>query len=104
MEWKVYYSNFSDDKICEFNIFDHTSFYNAVKMHAKKCKSYEEFSKELKSSLMYYFWCKSEYEIILKPWIVRDADKKEVKIDMYDQVMLNWPVFLDYVWNRRNEL
>ena len=46
---------------------------------------------------MYYFWCKSEYEVVIAPW-GGSIGANEVKIDIYTQVMNNWDVFLDYVW------
>jgi len=69
---------------------------------------------------MYYFWCKAEHEIVITsfpPYI----DKKEFnrlsseefrvcsdvrlrcgeKIDIYEQIRMNWDVFVDYVWNSK---
>lgn len=45
---------------------------------------------------MYYMWSKCEYEIILSPWTGRADD---IKIDVYDQIMMNWNSFVDYVWS-----
>ena len=76
---------------------------------------------------MYHFWSKSEWEIALTDWPTH-IDVKEVarlqkeldehfgrwnrepysidvhlrvaeKIDVFDQVMLNWDIFIDYLWN-----
>ena len=41
-------------------------------------------------------WSKCEYEIILSPWTGRADD---IKIDIYDQIMMNWNSFVDYVWS-----
>ena len=59
---------------------------------------------KLKSELLYYFWSKSEFEVIIAPWVGGDKDKDSVKIDVYDQVMNNFEVFVDYVWNNKEEL
>lgn len=77
----------------------------------------EIFAPEFRNTLMYYFWSKCECEIILTNWPTSfkvdveklDATKHDVrdvvdleiakKIDMYDQVMNNWYLILDYVWN-----
>ena len=85
-------------QITILNIIDHYSFNEDVKQHLKKCKDKTEFTKELKSSLMYYFWSKSEYEILIYPWC-GGQHTKEIKIDVYSQVMLNWDKFVDYVWS-----
>ena len=47
---------------------------------------------------MYYMWSKSEYEIIVSPWVGRAED---IKIDVYSQVHMNWDRFVDYVWSFR---
>ena len=58
--------------------------------------SRDEFEDGLKKYLMYYMWSKCEYEIILSPWTGRADD---IKIDVYDQIMMNWNSFVDYVWS-----
>jgi len=34
----------------------------------------------------------------------KDYEKHPLKIDVYEQVMNNWDVFIDYLWNNRKEL
>lgn len=149
--WNVYCSDFNGKEIKLFNIFDHWSFYNECVKAKKKFKEDKEaFAKEVKGWLMYYFWSKCEWEIILDHWpsgewyelrttmkvsdmvdMYRSAgincdswrisenviDKeitleafpewhkyKQEKIDVYDQVMNNWDIFIDYLWDHRNEL
>lgn len=45
---------------------------------------------------MYYFWCKSEYELVLKQWVGRECEQK---VDIFSQVYLSWDRFIDYLWN-----
>lgn len=102
MEWNVFYHNMNAQEITVLNIFEHGGFMKDVKKHLKECPDKEAFVKELKSSLMYYFWSKSEYEIIISPWC-GGRNTKEKKVDIYSQVMLNWDKFVDYVWSFRKE-
>jgi hypothetical protein len=51
---------------------------------------------------MYYFWSKAEWEIIISSWPNRDND--ELKIDVFDQVMLNWEAFVDYCWSNKKKI
>lgn len=95
MEWYVYYDDFNSKQIKKFNIFDHWKFKEDVEQDLRRYKSRAEFEKSLKMHLMHYFWSKSEWEILLSSWIGR---ANTVKIDIYDQVMLNWEVFVDYCW------
>ena len=100
MKWNVFYYNINKKKIETFNIFEHSSF-NKYIQQAKKLKTKEEFSEQLKSELLYYFWSKAEWEVIITPWVGGDREKCAVKIDVYEQVMSNWDVFVDYVWSEK---
>lgn len=94
MEWNVIRSDFNSRKIETFNIFRHGGFSRDIANEAKKCKSKDEFLKRLRGSLMYYFWCKCEWEVIVGDLIDGDAKRK---IDVYWQVMNNWHIFSEYV-------
>lgn len=95
MEWNVYYHDISTREIRTMNVFRHSRFLEDVQKHLKKFNEKDEFEKALKSSLMYYFWSKSEYEIIISAWCGGNGDES-VKIDIYSQIMLNWGKFVDY--------
>lgn len=97
MEWNVFYHNVNKQKIETFNIFEHCSFNEDVNEHLKTCKTKEEFAENLKSKLRYYFWSKAQYEVIVSPWC-GGKNTKDIKIDIFDQVMNNWDVFVNYVW------
>ena len=103
MKWNVFIHNFNKNEIEEYNIFNHHCFTHEVKQAVKKYKDKNDFLDKLKSELRYYFWSKCEWEVIISPWVGRKEPCEE-KIDVYNQVMLNWDVFADYVWENRNEL
>lgn len=50
---------------------------------------------------MYYFWSKSQYEVLILPWVGKADD---IKIDIYDQVMMNWDKFSEYVWTNKEKI
>lgn len=99
MEYNVFYHDPNIKQITTFNIFRHGRFredvYEALNTYTEK----NNFAEKLKNILLYYFWCKSEYEIIISPWIGDKSDEK--KIDIYSQVMLNFDKFIDYVWSNK---
>ena len=101
MEWYVFYHDMSKREITTFNIFHHYNFNKDVIRDLKQVKNKDEFAKKLKSNLQYYFWCKSEFEVLISPWC-GGMGTEDVKIDIYTQVMNNWDVFLDYCWNSKN--
>lgn len=103
LSWYVYRQNMDTGAIVPFNIFRHYDFCRDVENEIKKYslsasndKDKSDFAISVKSRLMYYFWSKAEYEIVLKNWIGSDC---EIKIDVYDQVMLNFSKFIDYLWS-----
>lgn len=126
MKWNVYRSNPNKRKMEIYNIFDHGTFCKYVEKHLKECTNKEEFAEKLKSELRYYFWCKSEHEIVLTSWTphieMKELDRLNTerekhikewgnepyslcvrpnlweKVDIYSQVMNNWEIFVDYVW------
>lgn len=144
--WNVYYGNCNSKEIEVFNIFEHYSFYkDCVKAKKKFKDDKNRFAEEVRGSLMYYFWSKCEWEIILCHWPdgemgdmrttmkLKDAIKalqpknmivrvgalekdvtmrvypewnkySEEKIDVYQQVMNNWDIFINYLWENRKEL
>ena len=98
LDWDVYRHDINRCRMTTYNVFNHGGFIEDVKKHLKTCKTREELAEGLKRSAMYYFWSKSEWEIILSPWI---GHGEPVKIDVYDQLRLNWDVFVDCVWDRK---
>lgn len=104
MEWNVYHYNSNKNKIELYNIFDHYSFNKYIKKAARECFIKEDFIEQLQSELRYYFWSKAEWEVLVSPWVGGDREKDTVKIDVYDQVMMNWDKFTEYVWNNRKIL
>lgn len=122
--------DFNEKKIKEFNIFNHYRFCEDVKKALKKIEDKTEFAKVIKRDLMYYFWSKCEYEIVLTSWVPH-IDKEELdrlneefkedtkkyghepqslmvepnvfkKVDIYEQIALNFDVFVDYVWSHKS--
>ena len=91
--------DFNANKIVPFNVFDHWSFLDDCKKNAKKnAKDYDAFCEQLRKDSMYWFWSKCEWEIIVGPW-VRKSDDCSIKIDVFEQLQLNWDVFCQYTWS-----
>lgn len=99
----------------------------------KRIEDFEAaFVERIKRNLMYYYCSKAEWEVVVTSWppymSLEEVDKvnneigkyeKEYghkpyithfspavgeKIDVYDQVMLNWDIFVEYVLNHIKEL
>ena len=106
-EWNVYIGNFNSSEIECYNIFTHGRFFEDVcKIISKYNEANSEgivntiqstdewLSEEIRSSLMYYFWSKCEWEVVITDWPRGEVEKK---IDVYQQVRLNWSRFIRYI-------
>ena len=103
LEWNALIGDWNHKEIKTFNIFHHYGFLEYCKKNAKKnAKDYAKFCEQLYADLHYCFWSKSEYEVIVTDWPT--TGRCEKKIDIYDQVALNWNVFCNYVWSHAVEL
>lgn len=137
--WNVLVEDINRKEIVSYNIFDHVRFvtdlvkdYNKLKRD-KTLEDFEAaFIERIKRNLMYYYWSKAEWEIVVTSWppymSLDEVDKvnneinkyeKEYghkpniahfssavgeKIDVYDQIMLNWDMFAEYILNHTKEL
>jgi hypothetical protein len=66
----------------------------------KRDLSRNDFARHLRSHLFCFFCSKCEYEVLISPW-TGNKEKGTIKIDIFDQVMMNFDIFVDYVWNSR---
>ncbi len=119
MQWNVFREDINRREIEVFDVFHHGSFNDDVLKLKKKGLSREEFAKELRSIVMYYFWSKCEHEVVITSWppyikkeeLMRMNAEEEgyykynvrlavgKKVDIYQQLSLNWERFVDYVFN-----
>ena len=128
LEWNVLREDWNDRSIYVFNIFDNYTFRTGVMEASRKhFLNFKKFSKEVRSSIMYAFWSKSEYEVVVTSWppyidreeherILKEftENKKQIrcdanlcvaeKIDIADQIFLNWDKFIRYLWKNRFRL
>ena len=101
LKWIVILPN-QTYNITTYNIFNSVSFVSGLmdlKARFKKDNSIV-LKEQIKKLLMYSFWSKAEYEIMVKLLF----GKEEHKIDVYEQVMLNYDVFYDYLMNNWKQI
>lgn len=95
-----------------------------------KSEDFDSFAKQVQMAIQHEYWARSEYEIIVTEWPTSfteeelDRMKGEIaehkkqypdskyarayprfdkaeKIDVYDQIMMNWDAFINYLWDNR---
>ena len=99
MEWNVYYYNFNAERIETFNIFKHNAFVKYINEYWKDIKDKSEFANAAKRELQYFFWSKSEWELIIKltddggvflyPWCGSKEPESE-KIEVTNETNYDW--------------
>lgn len=123
LQWNVYYLSRNGHNIDYFNIFRHGDFYCEIKKALTAIDNKEELSAEVRLILFYYFCSKYEWEIGLTepfPRITReeldrvaalDFKRHELinleiheKIDVYQQIMINFDRFVDYIWQNKENI
>ena len=102
LRWMVYAGDFNSKNIKEHNIFNHWRFWGYCRENYKKNKERSEFEKQLRKDLAYCYWGKCEWEIVVQHWPPREGCK-DIKVDCYEQIRMNWDRFTDYVWENRRE-
>ena len=135
LEYNVYNENINSREIEIYNVFRNSNFYEgickAIKQY-KKDQDLNNFKEEVRHQLMYSYWSKAEYEVVITSWPpymdVENIDKlkQEVeehnskyserkqlrvnvpltiseKIDISDQVMLNFDIFFKYILDNLKE-
>lgn len=120
LTWNAYIEDRNANTIKVFNVFNSFRFISGVIEANNKYKNDFEFLKKVRSSLMYAFWSKAEYEVIITSWpphIEKEEferlTKEDIryrtwvnlsmgeKIDVYNQVMINWEAFKLYLLTNR---
>ena len=99
--WNVYCEDYNKKDIVVYNVFRHRTFLEQCKKMYRKYRKPEQAA-ELENKIMgwaqYCFWSKCEYEIVLEGWVHSTVEKK---IDIYQQLMLNWDYFFKYITDHR---
>lgn len=100
----TYIGNFNSHEIELWNVFAHSGVMLDLANYLERNPDDKEgFLKKLNDTLLYHYWCKCEWEVIIDHWPHFD-DFQSRKVDVYEQVMNNWDVFAEYTWNNRTEI
>ena len=99
--WKALLFDINSKKLEEYDVLKYRE--KLVKDLKKKYLTKEEFAEHLNRDLMWQFWSRCEYEMILyldegrvfvKPWAgISDPEKHAV--DITDRTDLNWTTFAE---------
>lgn len=102
LSWKVKNYAINSNRIWDYDVLEYRE--DQIKKLKKKCADKEEFEEKIRSEMMWQYWSRCEYEVIveidddnriwLKPWVgCRNPD--EVKIDVTDDENFDWRGFAE---------
>ena len=103
LTWNVYVYNFNKRCIETRNILGNGSVIirdvleKAKSEYKENVPNYDKFKEEVRKIVMYYYWAKCEWEVIISAWPPNENAKEE-KVDVYSQVMLNFDIFYNYIY------
>lgn len=100
LSWEVKNFDVNRQVIEDYDILEYRE--DFIKKLKKKCATKEEFAEQLRREMMYRFWSKCEWELVievtedervlLKPWCgCRDEEK--ATIDVTDDTSFDWKNF-----------
>ena len=99
-EWYVYVEDVNANKIKKFNVFNSFNFLKCCKQTFRKYKDPKKIEEEIKAWARYCFMFKYEYEIVLT-CMTEKQNFKSLRIDVYNQLTLNWDSFFEYTMQHK---
>ena len=102
MTWLVANFDVNAQVIKQYDVLKYREDY--IKKLKKQCTTKEEFAQKLKSEILYHYWSRAEYELIIEkaedgriwllPWC-GCYEPEKVKIDVTDKTDFDWKGFAD---------
>ena len=112
LTWKVKYFNCNVQRIEDYDILKSQYSKDFIKKLKKECATKKEFSKAVDREMMYRYWSRSEWELIIKldenkhiwlyPW-VGCITPEEACIDVTEDESFNWQGFIGTQYLHNNE-
>lgn len=98
LSWNVVYHDVNADQIKYYDILKYRQ--DFIKKLKKKCATKEEFAEQMRREMMWAFWSKAEWELIieidennrvwLSPWV---GSYKNERVDVTDREDFDWRGF-----------
>lgn len=103
MSWKVKNYSINDNEIWDYDVLEYRE--PQIKKLKKKCITKEEFAEMMRREMMWQYWSRCEYEVIisidddnriwLNPW-VGCRDPENTKVDVTDDADFDWHGFAEH--------
>lgn len=94
LKWYVLHQSFNKEEIEFYNVLQ--GWEERIRKARKKVKTKTEFKEWLKKEFMYYYWSRSEYEIVVGG-LFSEYPKEFKKVDIWSQIEPNLDIVTDYI-------
>lgn len=96
LKWYALYWDSNDNTLKTTNVI-HEALIAEVKKAIKKGYDSIAIRNIVKSYLVWHYWSKCEWEVLVSPLFTRKAEEDEVKIDIWTQLEPNLDVITEYL-------
>ena len=96
LSWFAFYSDFNSDNLKRVNVLGGLEDDIKKRVKKEKATTREEVKEILRRELMWRYWCKSEWEVIVSGLFAK-TDEERHKIDVWYQLEPNLDIITDYV-------
>ena len=107
LEWYAFYYDWNEHEIKFTNVLSGMEEEIAKKIRKgakdkwEPVTDYNSFKKYIRSELMYHYWCKSEYEVVIYD-LFDTNDERGEKHDVFWQLEPNLDRVCEYIINKMN--
>lgn len=130
LSWKVLFEDFNSHKIIDYDIFKGGYWERTARELKTEFPDRKEWEDHFRTKLMSMYWARAEYEVVItswppfievnenqklqdevierekiwgsKPYRINITPTVARKIDIFEQLNMNWDIFIDYVWRNIN--
>lgn len=102
MEYNVLNYDWNNKEVIVVNVLRYVCDKDISKL-LKQHTDFQAFESSLQTTCLYRFKSRREYEISIGDAFETDPSKLE-KWDIYDQLLMNWKVFANFVWDNSQQI
>ena len=99
LKWYAFNQELNSNKLTYINVLGNDlveDILKRVKNKTRRINNYNELKDAVKSYLMYKYWGRCEYELIVSNWLGNDMEEK---IDVWYQLEPNLDTIVEYINN-----
>ena len=101
LEWYAFRYDWNSHNLVQFNVLGERFAEDILKrIKRDKISNYEDLKEGIRRELMYHYWSKAEYEVLVTDLFPKDYEdfcKSSIKIDVWYQLEYNLDRIVEYI-------